>query len=226
MFYADFTALNPQEQTVWLAEVKDSLSDTTMSKNESDITVGFTTLPFYKDFKLYAISDNSKPEPNTWYMLYKPGHPFLMDWTNMPIYEVNELAPIKLDKTTAAVYARFFFHFVRGQLGRFIIVEKPEEIRWLPEAEQEEKDASKEYVKPLAYNGITRDNFITLRASVIFKNALFQTDIKIALFDTDAVNPDTKETEHFSIGQMKLVNETLLLEDINVVVDDPPTEFG
>ena len=227
MFYADFTSLAPHEQAVWLDEVKDSLSGTTMSKNKEDIVVSYTSLPFYKDFKLYSVSDNSKPAPNTWYMLYSPGgSAFLMDWTNEPIYKVNEIAPIILNKTTALSYTKFFFHFVRGKLGRFIIVEKPSEVRWLPEAGQEEKDAAKEHIIPLTYKGIARDNFMTLRASVVFKNAIFHTDVKIALFNTESVNSETREAEHFSIGQMKLVNEDLLIEDIKVVVDEPPTEFG
>ena len=228
MFYADFTALTPQEQTVWLAEVKGSLFNTTMSQNESDIVVSYTSLSFYKNFKLYAISDNSKAAPNTWYMLYKPGNAVFMDWTNGPIYKVNAMAPIMLDKTTSIDYTRFFFHFVRTEIGRFIIVEKPKEIRWLLEAEQEEKDAAKECIIPLMYNGviqdniitqdncITIDNFLTIRVSVVFKDAMFHADVKIALFDTT----------DFSAGQMALINEELLLEGLHVVVDEPPTEFG
>jgi len=183
-------------------------------------------LPFYDEFKLYALSDTTKSEPNTRYVLYKPGDVSVLNWTNEPIYSVNERAPIKVDRKTCASYARFFFHFVRGQLGRFIIVEKPDEVVWLPNANEEEKAEVAKRLMPVTYKGIGRDNLITLTATVVFKNALFRTDIKIAPFEMDAFDPEINAPEHFTIGQMKLTNEELLLEELNVPVDPPPGEFG
>lgn len=81
--------------------------------------------PFYEDYKLYALTDMTRPPPNMRYMLYKEGDASMLNWTNEPIYVVNEKAKIKLDRKTLPAYAKFFFHYVRGQLGRFIIVEKP-----------------------------------------------------------------------------------------------------
>ncbi|MDD4617128.1 MAG: hypothetical protein PHW76_08485 [Alphaproteobacteria bacterium] len=193
---------------------------------EGKTVVQSANLPFYDEFKLYAISDTSLPEPNTRYALYKPGDVSVMNWTNEPIYSVNERAPIKLDRKTCIPYARFFFHFVRGQLGRFIIVEKPEEVVWLPNANDKEKAEVNQRLMPITYKGIGRDNLITLTASVVFKNALFQTDIKIAPLEMDVFDPEVNAPEHFTVGQMKLTNEDLLLEDLNVPVDPPPGEFG
>lgn len=45
-----------------------------------------------------------------------------------------EVAPIKLTAETLPSYA-IFFHYVRGEIGRFIIVEKPEDVAWLPNEE-------------------------------------------------------------------------------------------
>ena len=140
--------------------------------DKTKITV--TTLPFYEEHKLYALQDTTLPEPNTRYILYKEGDLTILNWTNEPIYEVNEKAAIKLDRKTLPVYAKFFFHFVRGQLGRFIIVEKPEEVRWLDSATDEEKKSAEEKLVRVKYQGIGRDNLFTLSATVIFKNALFQ----------------------------------------------------
>jgi hypothetical protein len=61
---------------------------------------------------------------------------------------------------------------------------------------------------------------------VIFKNALFKTDVKVAPYEMDVFDPESGMSEHFTIGQMKLTNEELLLEDLNVPVDEPPGEFG
>jgi hypothetical protein len=188
--------------------------------------VRVAALPFYDDYKFYGLSDTSLPPPNERFMLYRTGDVNLMNWTNEPIYRVNDKAPIKLDRKTVVPYAKFFFHYVRGQLGRFIIVEKPEEVSWMASATEEEKQKVNEKLLPLTYKGIGRDNLFTLTGTVVFKNALFRTDIKIAPMELDAHDADADENEHFTIGQMKLTNEELLLEELNIPVDPPPGEFG
>jgi len=193
---------------------------------EGKTTIQVADLPFYDEFKLYALSDTTLPAPNTRYILHKPGDVSLMNWTNEPIYSVNERAPIKVDRKTCIPYAKFFFHYVRGQLGRFIIVEKPDEVVWLSNATDKEKADVAARLMPITYKGIGRDNLITLTATVVFKNALFKTDIKLAPFEMDVFDPELGAPEHFTIGQMKLTNEDLLLEDLNVPIDPPPGDFG
>ena len=219
-----FKTLDPAATESFLADVAPHITPVKLTQGKT--SAQYADLPFYDEFKLYAVSDSSLPQPNTRYMLYKPGDVSLMNWTNEPIYAVNERAPIKIDRKTCLPYARFFFHYVRGQLGRFIIVEKPEEVVWLANATDKEKAEVNERLMPVTYKGIGRDNLITLTASVVFKNALFKTDIKIAPFEMDVFDPELNAPEHFTIGQMKLVNEDLLLEDLNVPVDPPPGEFG
>jgi hypothetical protein len=219
-----FQKLDDAAAQKFLGEIAADLAPAKLTEGKT--TVEAASLPFYDEFKIYAISDTSLPPPNTRYVLYKPGDVSVMNWTNEPIYSVNERAPIKVDRKTSIPYARFFFHFVRGQLGRFIIVEKPEEVTWLPNANDKEKADVNSRLMPITYKGIGRDNLITLSATVVFKNALFKTDIKIAPFEMDVFDPEINAPEHFTIGQMKLTNEDLLLEDLNVPVDPPPGEFG
>lgn len=218
-----FKSLDPAAVSKLIGDIEDDIAPI---KLPLDKTTGqFADLVFYDDFKLYALSDSTLPPPNTRYMLYKPGDISLMNWTNEPIYSVNERAPIKLDRKTVIPYAKFFFHYVRGQLGRFIIVEKPDEVVWLANANTKEKADVAERLIPVTYKGIGRDNLFTLTATVVFKNALFRTDIKIAPYEMDVFDPELGAPEHFTIGQMKLTNEDLLLEELNVPVDPPPGEF-
>ncbi len=223
MIDSTFSLLPEDEAKKFLSAIAVDMAPVTLS---DQTTVQVAELPFYDAFRLYAVSDAALPQPNTRYMLYKPGDLSRLDWTNEPIYSVNERAPIKVDRKTAIPYARFFFHFVRGQLGRFIIVEKPEEVVWLSNATDEEKAKVNERLMPITYKGIGRDNLLTLTATVVFKNALFKTDIKVAPFEMDVFDAELNAPEHFTIGQMKLTNEDLLLEDLNVPVDPPPGEFG
>jgi len=179
-------------------------------------------LAFYTEDKLYAVSDTRIPGPNTFFFLRKPSDVTLMNWTNEPIYRVNERAPIKIDSKTCIQYARFFFHFIRGQLGHFIIVEKPNEVVWLDTASEKEKDNVNKLLVPITYEGIGSDNFINLKATIVFKNALFKTNIKIAQMDMDVSDPETNIKEHFTNGMIRLTNEDLLLENLNVPIDMSP----
>jgi hypothetical protein len=206
--------------------VEDINAEATYQLPLTKTKIRVTTLPFYENYKLYSISDTTLPPPHERFMLHQPGDIHFMNWTNEPIYRVNDKAPIKLDRKTVVPYAKFFFHYVRGQLGRFIIVEKPEEVVWMASASDEEKQKVNEKLLPLTYKGIGRDNLFTLTGTVVFKNALFRTDIKIAPLEMDAHDPDVNENEHFTIGQMKLTNEELLLEELSIPVDPPPGEFG
>ena len=224
MIDLSFQTLDATATQKFLADIATDIAPVTFAEGKT--IVQSAELSFYDEYKLYSVTDTSLPAPNTRYMLYKLGDVSLMNWTNEPIYAVNERAPIKIDRKNCLPYARFFFHYVRGQLGRFIIVEKPEEVVWLSNATDKEKADVNGRLMPIAYKGIGRDNLITLTATVVFKNALFKTDIKIAPFEMDVFDPEVNAPEHFTIGQMKLTNEELLLENLNVPVDPPPGEFG
>ncbi len=219
-----FQTLSPDDARAFISTVAPDIAPVSLPADKT--LVQAANLPFYGEYRLYALTDMSLPPPNVRYILYKPGDANLMNWTNEPIYSVNERAPIKLDKKTLVPYAKFFFHYVRGQLGRFIIVEKPEEVVWLPNANAKEKAEVAARLMPVTYKGIGRDNLFTLTCTVVFKNALFKTDIRIAPYEMDVFDPEAGAPEHFTIGQMKLTNEELLLEELNVPIDPPPGEFG
>ena len=220
----ELQTLSPDAAREILAAIAPEILPISLPSDKTLVQVA--KLPFYEEFKFYALTDMTLPPPNVRYMLYKTGTASMMNWTNEPIYSVNEVAPIKLDRKTLVPYAKFFFHYVRGQLGRFIIVEKPEEVVWLPNANDKEKADVASHLMPVTYKGIGRDNLFTMTCTVVFKNALFRTDIKVAPYELDAYDPEIGAPEHFTIGQMKLTNEELLLEELNVPIDPPPGEFG
>jgi len=219
-----FQPLSQDVAQKFLSDIASDIAPVVIDAAKTTVTVA--DLPFYDEFKLYALADTARAAPNERYVLHKPGDVTLLNWTNEPIYSVNERAPIKLDRKTTIPYAKFFFHYVRGQLGRFIIVEKPEEVTWLANANDKEKAEVAARLMPVTYKGIGRDNLYTLTATVVFKNALFKTDIKIAPYEMDVFDAELGQPEHFTIGQMKLTNEDLLLEELNVPIDPPPGEFG
>lgn len=185
-------------QTV-ISEIREMLEAKNMDMNALEIRVA--ALPWYDEYKFYLLQDHEQ----TRHMLYKPGDAELMNWTNEVIYRTNDKAPIKIDRKNVIQYAKFFFHYVRGQLGRFIIVEKPDDVAWLDNATPEEMQKVNDRLQAVTYKGIGRDNRYLLASTVVFKNALFKTNIRVA--------PD---------GLMELTDEELLLEDLNVPIDPPP----
>lgn len=182
------------------------ISETRLMLEAKDMDIGaldvrVAALPWYDEYKFYVLQDHAQ----TRNMLYKSGDPELMNWTNEIIYRVNDKAPIKLDRKNVILYSKFFFHYVRGQLGRFIIVEKPDEVAWLDNANQDEMQKVADRLMSVTYKGIGRDNRFLLTATVVFKNALFRTNIRVA-----------------QDGLMELTDEELLLEDLSVPIDPPP----
>lgn len=65
--------------------------------------------------------------------VHRPDGITVLDWTNAPIYKLNESVPIVLDDKTVGFYVRFFFTYVRGRHGRFLIVESVDDIAWKDE---------------------------------------------------------------------------------------------
>jgi len=183
-------------------------------------------LPFYPGIMLYALSDTTLPEPNTRYILSFEDQTLGLDWTNEPIYAVNEALPIVLNEETIIPYAFFFFHFVRGQLGRFIIVEHVDQITWRPDASDDIKADVSARLIPVTYRGIGPEGAHVLVATVTFRDALFRTSIKIFPRAVELTDSDTGITETTSMGQMLLSDEILLFENLPILVPEPPGEFG
>jgi len=200
-------------------------------------------LSFYDGYNLVSLTDRDLPSPNERYLLFKAGKPAcFLNWANEPIYRLNdEEGALRLSRSVLTGYAEFFFHFVRGQLGRFIIIQNFDELPWLPDlsaARREEAEAAMrqgiaesadEIFRegghlPLSYIGHMSDDFYLLRGIVAFKNALFQTDILIAPYK--AARQTELGLQTYSTGQLELINEALLAEELPFAIDPPPGEFG
>lgn len=162
-------------------------------------------LPFYEGYNLVEISDYDVNPPRKISLIYKAvdnGDPeiFVLNGKNEPIYELNKRTPIQLDETNIFIYVRFFFSYVRGRFGRFMIVENVDEIDWKEEPSPAGKKALSKMIRPLTLKPKTSDDEFYLTASIVFKDSLFETDIKV-----------------MADGQASLSNQELLVEDIPVL---------
>jgi ankyrin repeat protein len=197
-------------------------------------------LPCYENVRLVAIEDLRRKGQREQFALQQGrSEPTLMDWTNEPVYAFNERNVMRLEGADALTYTRFFFHFVRGVLGRFTFVETEEEIAWTPEATDKVRRETASKLIPLKVVDRIGASQTMLRGSVIFKNALFYTSVRVATEKTlvDPVADDDEEEEsmgsgaqlppeQFAKGQMRLENEELIAEELPIEVDGPPGIFG
>lgn len=159
-------------------------------------------IDFYPGYKLFEISDQTLSPAHTRCVVYKNDNVVVLDWSNKPIYDLNANIPIQLNDENVCDYAIFFFTYVRGNHGRFIVVQNVDDIDWKEEPPPAARKAISEMLEPVSIVGKTPQGIYQLRARVVFKDSLFKTDIY--------VEPN---------GQVTLSEEELLVEDMPILDD-------
>ena len=128
------------------------------------------------------------------------------DWKNEKIYNLANEGVFRISNDPYS-YIRFFFHIVRGELGRFTILENDADIdRHIPwtidpasESAQSARAAIAKQAAPIRRLSVNEIGETSYRATILFKNALFKSDVVVDLS-----------------GTVRLENEDLLIEDLPV----------
>lgn len=157
---------------------------------------------FYPGYRFLDLADYETVPNIRKFVLYKPGHVVVLNWTNEPIYALNEKAPIALTETTVADYVRFFFTYVRGRHGRFIITESVEDVTWRDEPPPAARKAIGKMLEPLHIQERGSAGDFKLVARMMFKDSLFKTTVNVQ-----------------ANGLVNLSDEELLIEDMPVMDD-------
>lgn len=159
-------------------------------------------LAFYPGYTFLDIADHSQMPARRRFVLRSAHDVVVLDFTNAPIYALNARAPLKLTEDTITEYVRFFFSFVRGRHGRFLICESIDDIQWREEPPPSARKAVAKMLRPLEVVSTDVDGTTHLVAQMMFKDTLFQTEIEVK-----------------KDGFVKLANEKLLIEDMPVLDD-------
>lgn len=167
-----------------------------------DTTIMAQDMSFYPGLRYLDIADYSCVPPLRRHVIDGPDFNVVLDWSNAPIYQLNQDVPIHLDSETVCDYVRFFFDHVRGKNGRFLITESVDDIRWRDDPPPAARKTIGEMLLPLIVADSKGDGGYFLTITVMFKDSLFQCDVDID------VN-----------GQINLHNEKLLVEDMPVLDD-------
>lgn len=166
-------------------------------------TVMTHALSFYPGWFIAELTDHDQSPPVMRVAVCSDeGAVVALNWSNAPIYKLNKSVPLKLDDNTLLDYVRFFFTFVRGAHGRFLIVDNVDDIDWREEPAPAGRKALSKMIEPLTLKSREADGTSIFTASIIFKDSLFASDIVVK---TD--------------GHIEMRNEELLVEDIPVADD-------
>lgn len=165
-------------------------------------TIMALDLPFYKGCRLLEIADYTQSPPRQRFAVYGPEHRAVLDFTNAPIYALNKDVPVKLTEKNIGDYLRFFFTYVRGRHGRFLIAENVDDIQWREEPPPAARKAIGKMLIPVALKNTGDGGAFHLEVSMVFKDSLFKSKV--------VVTPE---------GLVTLKDEELLVEDMPVLDD-------
>jgi len=162
-----------------LAVVNPLLHDGLLSPTSQ---VRAATLSFYKYYQFYEIADAKHPQGKV-FALHNPGSTdnstCLLDWSNGPIYTVNDSDPIRLRHENIAEYLSFFFACVQGPYGPMTVVEH---LDAPPNATAQTRKSLQEVlqmVPPRVANYDSVTGTFTVYAGMLFKDCVFKTKLEV-----------------------------------------------
>jgi len=173
----DWQKMDVERAARILSEVNPQLEPVPFSMEST--TIRSQRLPFYRDYEFIELTDLSAVPAARKYAIYKPGDVNVINWTNQAIYETNEKAPIHLDERTVVGYVKFFFGYVRGRHGRFMIIETIDDIRWQVEPPLQGRKVMQQMLEPVTLLGTDDEGTFNLEAFMVFKDSLFKTQIHV-----------------------------------------------
>jgi hypothetical protein len=166
------------------------------------VTILGQELSFYPGYRFLDMADYESAPPVRRFAVYKPGDAVVLNWTNEPIYELNARVPISLNEHTVVDYVRFFFTYIRGRHGRFLVAENVDDIMWREEPPPAARKAIGNILSPLSVASAATDGSYRLNLCMMFKDSLFRA---VAEVGRD--------------GLVTLTNEELMIEDMPVLDD-------
>jgi AAA+ superfamily predicted ATPase len=99
------------------------------------------SLPFYANHLLIELRFADISGPERVFGLHGPDRTCWLDGSSEPIHETNEAESLMLSDETVRDYVRFFFFFVRGESGAFVLLESQEGLNLVGESAPDDQDA-------------------------------------------------------------------------------------
>lgn len=200
MFKEAFEKLDLEKVATILEDVNPLIEG--MQFDPVETTILALPLSFYPGHRLLDIADYTVMPSSHRYLIYGPKKTAILNFTNQPIYDLNKQISIRLNDDNVSEYLKFFFSFVRGRHGRFLLCENVDDIRWKDDPPPQARKAIGRMVMPITILKRNDDGGFEIQATMTFKDSLFKSMI--------TVKPD---------GHVNLHGEELLVEDMPVLDD-------
>ena len=200
MFQDAFTKFDEKESKTVLAEINPAL--TGEGFDSASVTVLGQAIAFYPGYRFLDIADYEMTPHMRKFVVYKPGDVTVLDWTNRPVYALNDKVPLALNDETVADYMRFFFDYVRGPHGKFSVVENVDDIPWRDEPPPAARKALGKLLFPVSPQGRNEDGSYRLGACMVFGDILYKT----AVFIT-------------ANGRVTIADQEIMVDDMPVLDD-------
>lgn len=200
MFDESYTSLTIKDIAPIIDEINKSVEGSVFDALESSIMV--IDIPFYPNYRFLDIADHATNPPLRRYAVQKKETMdfTFIDWTYKVIYELNDRVPIALTDKNVLEYVRFFFSFVKGRHGRFIICESMDSVQWKDDPPQDIRKVVQQSIHPMKIIEKRPDGVYKIETVMMLKDALFKTDIY--------VEPN---------GQVTMSDHEILMENIPVI---------
>jgi hypothetical protein len=184
-----------------MTDVINPFLDSPMDPKSSSVLIH--DLSFYKDYFLAEISNHNQHPPMMRAAICNGnGDVHVLSWANDVIFKLNKTIPVHLNDNSIIDYIRFFFSYVKGKHGRFIIVESVDDIDWREEPAPAGRKALAKMIEPITLKSRQDDGTHVFKVCIVFKNSLFQAEAHVK-----------------KDGLIFMTEEELLVEDIPVADD-------
>lgn len=200
MFDEAYTKLEIEQVASIIDELNKHIQGSIFDALET--TILSITVPFYKGYQFLNIADHATEPPLQRFVFQKEDTTefTVMDWKYSTIYDLNQKVPVNIDESNVLEYVRFFFTYVKGRHGRFIVCETADHILWKDEPPLEVRKSLNKAISPLEIHEKRKDGVFIINAFMMLKDALFAVQV--------FVDPT---------GKVTMSDHEILIEDIPVL---------
>lgn len=175
----DWKILPPAEAAGIAVRVNPYLQHYALPPENSSVRMA--KLPFYKSFRFYELTDAREAKPKSMFALQRTvdgeSATYVMDWTNRPIYTVNE-SDLALDHANLADYLFFFFACVQGPYGPMTVVENLDPPERIEPAVYFRVEALRRFMPPKIVGRTVGGGYV-VKAGMLFKDCIFLTKMNV-----------------------------------------------
>lgn len=163
------------------------------------IEVKFKSLPFYKNYLYYRVTNYATMPMFSMDYLGQDSHFYYLDGTADPIYTVNRHAPLRLTPENIPAYLEFFFEHVSGRQGDVHLITDPRSSRLLRSLDKATLQSIVDKFQPLRVEYESSPDKYLVGATLYYDGSLISALLSVA--------PD---------GHVYLEDERMLLQGVSL----------